>query len=74
MENTGFKGLGLTLWQRVVLSYKSTLLGLLVLAAGVVAENFVNSPNKILSTVGAIIGAVLIMLKDKVPTPPPPAP
>jgi hypothetical protein len=70
MENTGLKGLGITLWQRVVLSYKSTLIGVAVVAVGVLAENLVNSPNKILSTVGAIIGAVLIMMKDKLPAPP----
>lgn len=74
MENTGLKGLGVTLWQRIVLSYKTTLIGIAVAVVGVVAENFVNSPNKIVAIVGAVIGAVLIMVKDKLPAPPTAAP
>lgn len=75
MENTGFKGLLVTLYQRVILSYKSTLIGIAILAGTVIAENLVNSPNKILTTIGAILAAVLAMVKS--PTlqdPKPPTP
>lgn len=74
MENTGFQGLLTTIWQRVILSYKSTLIGIGVAVLGVVADNFVQSPNKVLSTIGAVIGAVLVLLKDKPAVVPPPAP
>ena len=65
MENTGFKGLGVTLWQRVILSYKSTLVGIAVVAAGQVIDYYANSPNKIVSTVCAVAGGLLALLKSK---------
>jgi hypothetical protein len=64
-ENTGFKGLLRTLFQRVFLSYKTTLLGIAVGVAAVVAENLVNSPNKILMIVGTVISASLMLVKEK---------
>jgi hypothetical protein len=69
MENTGLKGLGVTLWQRVVLSYKSTFIGIGVIILSVVAENLVNSPNKIIAIIGSIIGSVLILIKDQTAAP-----
>jgi len=72
MENTGFKGILTTLWQRVVLSYKSTLIGLLVMVAGYFVEVYAQSPNKIISTVAAVIGAILVFYKEQ--TKPAPAP
>ncbi len=69
MENVGFKGLLKTLWQRVVLSYKSTLIGIGVAVALVVAENLLHSPNKILSTIGLVVGSVLALYKERLPTP-----
>ena len=72
MENTGFKGLGITLWQRVFLSYKSTLIGIAVVAAGQVIDYYANSPNKIVSTLCFVGGSVLALLKSKDLLPPTP--
>ncbi len=69
MENTGLKGLFVTLYQRVILSYKTTLLGLGVVAAGVIVENLVHSPNKMIATIAGVAGAVLALVKDKLPAP-----
>jgi energy-converting hydrogenase Eha subunit A len=71
MENVGFRGLIVTLWQRVVLSYKTTLLGLGVLVLGVVLENLVASPNKIVATVAGVLAAIFALVKEKLPPPPP---
>jgi hypothetical protein len=70
MENVGLKGLFVTLYQRVVRSYKTTLLGLGVLALGVIVENLVHSPNKIIATVAGVVAAVLALVKEKLPPPP----
>jgi len=64
-ENTGFKGLLASLFQRVILSYKTTLIGIAIEAVSVVADNFVNSPNKILTIVGSVIAAALVFIKEK---------
>lgn len=75
MENTGFKGLLLTLWQRVVVSYKTTLIGIAVAAVPYVLAYFTGSPNKVLQTIGLVLGSVFALVKEKVPAPPPlPAP
>lgn len=75
MENTGFKGLLVTLWQRVFLSYKSTLVGIGCVAAGYVVQYLVDvlsgSQNKIAATAGVLIGTVFALVKDKLPAPPP---
>lgn len=70
MENTGFMGLLVTLYQRVILSYKSTLLGIAVVAGSVVADALVASPNKLLSVLGAVVGAALVLIKERVKVPP----
>ena len=70
MENTGFKGLLVTLWQRVILSYKTTLLGIAVAGVGLVVENFVHSPNKAVATIAGVAGLVLALIKEKLPAPP----
>jgi hypothetical protein len=62
-ENTGFKGIWVTLYQRVILSYKSTLIGMAVLAASVITDQLVASPNKVISLIGGVIAAVLAMYK-----------
>lgn len=76
MENTGLKGLFVTLYQRVIVSYKTTFLGFAVIAASAVAENFVHSPNKTLGTIGLVLGSVLALVKEAKPSVvlPPPAP
>lgn len=71
MENTGFKGLAVTLFQRVILSYKSTLLGLVVLAVGVVIDALVASPNHTVATIGGVVAALFALVKEKLPQPPP---
>jgi hypothetical protein len=71
MENTGFRGLLVTLWQRVILSYKTTLLGLVILAAGYGIDALAHSPNKIASTIGAVLATVFALVKEKLPAPPP---
>lgn len=71
MENTGLKGLLKTLYQRVVLSYKTTLIGLGVVVLGTVADELAKSPSKILTIVASVVGGILILIKQKFPTPPP---
>lgn len=69
MENVGFKGLAVTLYQRVIRSYRTTLLGIGVVAAGVIVENLLHSPNKIVVTVASVLGAILALVKEKIPAP-----
>lgn len=69
MENTGFKGLLTSLYQRIILSYKTTLIGLAVAAVGVIADYYVNSPNKIVAGIFAAIGGVLVFIKEQYPPP-----
>lgn len=64
MENTGLKGLLVTLYQRVIKSYKTTLIGMAVVAGGVIVENMIHSPNKTITIIGGIIGAVLALIKE----------
>jgi hypothetical protein len=70
MENTGFKGLLITLWQRVILSYKTTLLGIGIAAVGIVIEHFAQSPNKVIATAAIVAGSILALVKEKLPPPP----
>lgn len=70
MENTGLKGLFVTLYQRVILSYKTTLFGLAVIAAGVVIDNLVHSPNRTVAVVGGVLGSVFSLVKEQLPKPP----
>lgn len=65
MENTGLKGLLVTLYQRVIKSYKTTLIGMAVAAGAVIVENMVHSPNKTLAIVGGVIGAILALIKEQ---------
>jgi uncharacterized membrane protein len=76
MENTGFKGLLVTLYQRIVLSYKTTLIGIGVAAAGAVVDYYASSPNKVVSVICGLVATVLVFIKEKYPTPvlPPKAP
>lgn len=71
MENTGLKGLAVTLWQRVVLSYKTTLLGIAVVGVGAVIDNLVASPNHTVAIVGGVLGSIFALVKEKLPAPPP---
>lgn len=70
-ENTGFKGILVTLFQRIILSYKSTLIGIAVMAVGYFVDLYANSPNKLVSTIAGVVGAVLLFYKEKVPAPAP---
>ncbi len=70
MENVGFKGLLKTLWQRVVLSYKTTLIGLGVMALGFIIENLAHSNNHTVATIFGLLGGGLVLLKEKLPAPP----
>ena len=63
-ENTGFKGIWVTLYQRVILSYKSTLIGIGIAAASVFVDAMVASPNKIVSIIGGVVAAVLALYKS----------
>ena len=64
VQNTGWNGLWTTLYQRVILSYKSTLLGMAVLAASIVTDQLVQSPNKAIAVVGSVIAALLALYKS----------
>ncbi len=70
MENTGLKGLFVTLWQRVIVSYKTTLIGIGVAAVPFVIEYFTKSPNKTLATIGLVLGGAFALVKEKLPAPP----
>lgn len=70
MENFGFRGLLVTLYQRVVLSYRTTLLGMGIVAAGAVADYLGHAPSKTVATIGAIVAGVLALVKEKYPAPP----
>lgn len=63
-ENTGFKGIWVTLYQRVILSYKTTLIGMAILAGSIVADAMVGSPNKTISIIGGVIAAILALYKS----------
>ena len=73
MENTGFKGLLVTLYQRVVVSYKTTLLGLAFVAASTFVDFFSASTNKTVAAIFITLGTVLTFIKEqgivKVPSP-----
>jgi hypothetical protein len=71
MENIGFKGLIVTLYQRLILSYKTTLLGILIAGLGIAADSLIASNNKILTAVGTVVGVVFALLKEKFPAPRP---
>ena len=70
-HGANMKALLYQLYIRVIVAYKSTLLGIFVTALGVAVDTYVNSPNKIVSVVAAIAGSVLVLLKPKYPPPPP---
>lgn len=78
MENFGLKGLGATLWQRVVLSYKTTLIALLIIAADAAVSylNTVQLPTWAHSLVG-VAASILLLVKERntkvLPAPTPPA-
>jgi hypothetical protein len=75
VENTGFKGLLVTLFQRVVLSYKSTLIGIGVAGVGAVVDYYANSPNKMVTMICGIVGGALALIKEQgIVKVPPPAP
>lgn len=73
MENTGFKGLLRTLYQRVILSYKTTLIGLGIAAADVVIEytQAADLPTWAHTLIG-LVAAAFVLVKAKHPTLPPP--
>jgi hypothetical protein len=66
MENFGFAGLAKTLWQRVVVSYKTTLLGLALVAADAALTYLgnVNLPSWAHAVVG-LAASVLALYKSK---------
>ncbi len=66
MENFGLKGLFVTLYQRVILSWKSTLLGFGIALLGTAVDYVAQSPNKIVSTIFVGIGIVLALVKEKI--------
>lgn len=74
MENTGLKGLLVTLWQRVFVSYKTTLLGIVVVGVGVLIDSLVASPNHTVAIIGGVLGSIFALVKEKLPPPPPQAP
>lgn len=53
------------LWQRVILSYKSTILGILVLLAGEVFNYLNGLPNPFVHTVVGLSSAMFVLWKDK---------
>lgn len=73
MENTGLKGLAITLYQRVFKSYKSTLVGIACVALGYVVEYAVQqltgSTNPLIHQAGEVVGGIWILVKDKLPKP-----
>jgi hypothetical protein len=72
MENTGFKGLLVTLFQRVILSYKTTLVGIALIAVPYCIDFMTASPNPALHTIGMAAGAIFLLIKEKLPKAPPP--
>jgi hypothetical protein len=71
MENTGFKGLLVTLYQRVILSYRSTLIGILVACAPFVIDYVTAQSNPVLHAIGLVLGSVFALVKEQLPKPPP---
>jgi hypothetical protein len=63
--NYGFKGLLLTIWQRLVLSYKSTAIGLAIGAATIVSQTMIESPNAYVKWAGSLLSIYFLSLKDK---------
>jgi ABC-type transport system involved in cytochrome c biogenesis permease subunit len=63
--NFGFKGLLVTLYQRVILSYKTTLIGIALAGAGAALDYFAKSPNSIVSWVAGTLGTILVLVKDR---------
>lgn len=74
MENTGFKGILTTIWQRVILSYKSTLIGIGVQILCILADELVKSPNRVITIIGSVILGVLALYKSPTLAPKPPTP
>ena len=71
MENSGFKGILITLWQRIFLSYKTSLIGMVVMTAGYFVDVYSQSPNKVVSMIATIVGGLLIFYKENLkPTAP----
>jgi hypothetical protein len=64
VENTGLKGLFVTLYQRVILSYKTTLVGIGLAVAGVIVDNLTHSSNKTITSIAVILGSVLALIKE----------
>lgn len=71
MENVGFKGLLVTLWQRVILSYKTTLIGIAIVALGYVIEAVTGSSTPWIHQVGIVLGTIFALVKQRLPQPPP---
>jgi hypothetical protein len=63
--NFGFKGLLVTLYQRVFLSIRTTLIGIAVLAATVALQYLATAPNPILKWIGVTLGGVLLLVKEE---------
>ena len=64
-----FKKILSELWTRVVLSYKSTFLGMAVVAADVVAQNLLSSSNVIVHTIAGVVAAILALYRGKAAAP-----
>jgi hypothetical protein len=65
------KQIGSDLYQRVIVAHKTTLLGLGLIAASVLAEALAASPNKIVSVIGGLVGTGLVLYKGKALPPAP---
>ena len=71
MENYGFKGLLVTLWQRVILSYKSTLVGIGIALADATIQYLTAAPIPTWAhTLVGLAAAALVLVKEPPKTPP----
>jgi hypothetical protein len=73
MENFGFKGLLATIYQRVILSYRTTLIAMAIAGADVLIQHFSGAefPSWV-HTTAAVFAAMLALVKEQKPPKPPP--
>lgn len=57
-------GLAQVLHQRVVLSWKTTLLGILISVCGVVIDYYAGSQDRTVSILAGLLGSVLVLVKE----------
>lgn len=64
MENIGLKGLFVTLYHRVILSWETSLIGFGIDIVGVTLDYFAKSPSGIISKVALVLGTIFMLIKQ----------